>query len=125
MLPPPCGIHNFRYKASIEHANEKVKYKMSNISKGSCVSQEGGGAMFHWPWTASNKKVTTRLNSICLTIWNRRALIIYSAVLNLVTNQGTRILFLIGFIVWFCFLDKFVFFVLYYTFTEILAFIKT
>ena len=37
----PTVIHNFRYKASVEHGNE---YYTQN----SCVSQKGGGgAMFH------------------------------------------------------------------------------
>ena len=37
------------------------------------------------------------LTSICLTIWNRRDLLIYSNVLNLVPNHGTRILSLVGY----------------------------
>ena len=37
------------------------------------------------------------LTSICLTIWNRRDLLIYSNVLNLVPNHGTRILSVVGY----------------------------
>ena len=43
------------------------------------------------------KRCNTRLTSICLTIWNRRDLLIYSNALNLVPNHGTRILSLVGY----------------------------
>ena len=39
----------------------------------------------------------TALTSMCLTIWNRRALSIYSTVLNAILNQGRRILSFGGF----------------------------
>ena len=96
----------------------------------------GGGAMFHWPKTASLEKGVkqgffffqkyrcdvkqtiqltskTRIISICLTIWNR-ALLIYSTVLKLVPNYGMRILSLVVFMV--CF-------VLWYALTETLPLI--
>ena len=66
---------------------------MDNISKGSCIPFGGGGGE-----TCSIdqkppliKSCTARLISICLTIW--WALLIYSNVLNLVPNHGTRILY--------------------------------
>ena len=50
MLPPPHPvIHNFRYKASEELGNEyHIKRKL-------CIME--GEAIFHWPKTASDKKV--------------------------------------------------------------------
>ena len=71
------------------------------------------------------KKCTTRLTGICLTIGNRRDLLVHNAVLNFVPNNGTRILPLLRLVVWFCLFDRFVFFLLYNTLTETLPLINT
>ena len=69
--------------------------EMNNISKGSCVSRGGGCSIDQN--RLSKKRCTTRLTSICLTIWNRRASLIFSNVLNLVPTHGTRALLFVGY----------------------------
>ena len=68
---------------------------MNDISKESCVSR--GDDVPMTKNRLSYKRCTARLISVCLIIWNRRALLIYSNVLNLVPNHGTRTLLLVDY----------------------------
>ena len=72
---------------------------MDNISKGSCVSRGGGDVPLTKIRISLKRCATNKVNKcvVCLTIWNRRVLLIYSNVLNLVPNKGTRILSLVGY----------------------------
>ena len=56
--------------------------------------------MFTWPKTASNKKGVPQGSQVSVWLFeigNRRDLLIYSNVLNLVPNHGTRTLSLVGY----------------------------
>ena len=91
-VPPPPPLW---YTTSV---TRQVKNMVMNIiSKGSCVSRGNNVPLIK---NRFSKKVYKRLTSICLTIWNRRALLFYSFVLKLVPNNGTRILSLVVFITW-------------------------